>query len=145
MPKNLLFTSLSLISGISKYQEKEEGSFKGMEIEKNSTFVISGTYSNVNNFWGISVQNTGTEDNGQSEKNTVQSENIENGGEDNKEDGSVEEDTKFYSKGAEISANQIREGDKLKVTYDGSVSLVYPPKLNAVSKVEIVEEKKIDE
>ena len=31
MPKNLLFTSLSLISGISKYQEKEEGSFKGME------------------------------------------------------------------------------------------------------------------
>ena len=125
MPKNLLFTSLSLISGISKYQEKEEGSFKGMEIEKNSTFVISGTYSNVNNFWGISVQNTGTEDYFYTFD--------------------VEEDTKFYSKGAEISADQIREGDKLKVTYDGSVSSVYPPKLNAVSKVEIVEEKKIDE
>ena len=62
--------------------EITEGS--GNTLPSDGSGSISETTGNDKN-----TQNTGTEDNGQSEKNTVQSENIENGGEDNKEDGSV--------------------------------------------------------
>lgn len=120
MKSSLLFASLSLVSGISKYKDREEGHIKGMEVEKNASFIISGTYANVNEFWGINVQNTGSED-------YFYTFDLEEGG-------------KVLQSGKEITMNDIKEGDKLKVTYDGSVSLVYPPKLNNVSKVEVITE-----
>ena len=62
MKNDLLFATLSLVSGFSKVRERDNGTLKGMEIEKNNTFQIRGVYTNVNDFWGINVQNTGTED-----------------------------------------------------------------------------------
>lgn len=119
MKKNFLFTSLSLISSFSKYHNDDPISLKGSQIEKNNTFTISGNYSVINDFVGISVKNTGTEDYFYTFD--------------------VEPDTKIYKGKEEVDFSKIQEGDKLKVTYDGSVSLVYPPKLNNVTKIEIDE------
>ncbi len=120
MKNDLLFATLSLVSGFSRSRDKENGTLKGMEIEKNNTFQITGTYTNVNDFWGINVQNTGTEDYFYSfdadDANIV-----------------------YYKKGEKKTFHDIKEGDKLRVTYDGSVSLVYPPKLNNISKIEILD------
>lgn len=120
MKSHFLFATLSLVSGVNKYRDREQGSIKGMEIEKNSAFVITGVYSNVNDFWGINVQNTGTEDYFYTFD--------------------LEDDPKIYKNKKEVDFTQIKEGDKLKVTYDGSISLVYPPKLNNVTKIEVVED-----
>ena len=56
----------------------------------------------------------------------------------------LEDEGKIYAHGEKKKFEDIKEGDILRVTYDGSVSLVYPPKLNNVSKIEILdkEEKK---
>ncbi len=122
MKNDLLFATLSLVSGFSKVRDREtSGSLKGMEIEKNNTFQITGKYTNVNDFWGINVQNTGTEDYFYTFD--------------------VEDENKIYFHGEKKNLSDIKEGDILKVTYDGSVSLVYPPKLNNVSKIEILDEK----
>lgn len=122
MKNDLLFATLSLVSGFSKVRDREtSGSLKGMEIEKNNTFQITGKYTNVNDFWGINVQNTGTEDYFYTFD--------------------VEDENNIYSHGEKKNLSDIKEGDILKVTYDGSVSLVYPPKLNNVSKIEILDEK----
>lgn len=122
MKNDLLFATLSLVSGFSRSREKENGSLKGMEIEKNNTFQITGTYTNVNDFWGINVQNTGTEDYFYSFD--------------------VNDDSIIYKKGERKTVQDLKNGDTLRVTYDGSVSLVYPPKLNNISKIEIIETKK---
>ena len=119
--KNFLFAALSLVSNFSKYKENSPD-IKGVEIEKNSQFMISGTYENVNNFWGLSVTNTGTEDYFYTFD--------------------LDELGKVYKNGHEVSFSDIKQGDKLNVTYDGSVSLVYPPKLNNVSKIEILSPEK---
>lgn len=120
--KNLMFAALSLVSGFSKIKEEENSSLHGMEIEKNNEYIIEGTYTNVNNFWGINVTGTNTED----YFYTL----------------GREEDSKVYKQGQEIPFSDIQAGDKLKVTYDGSVSLVYPPQLNHVSKIEIIDKDK---
>lgn len=117
--KNLMFAALSLVSGLSKYKDGDGSTLKGMEIEKNSEYIIEGKYSNINNFWGINVTGTGTEDYFYTfDKN---------------------EPSKVMKSGKEIDFDDIKEGDTLKVTYDGSVSLVYPPKLNNVTKIEVVD------
>lgn len=121
MKKNFLFAALSLVSNFSKYQE-DNSNMKGMEIEKNNEFIISGTYTNVNNFWGINVSGTQTED-------YFYTFDCNDYG-------------KVIKHGEEVNFDSIKEGDKLRITYDGSVSLVYPPKLNNVSKIEIVEEER---
>ena len=124
MKNDLLFATLSLVSGFSKVRERDNGTLKGMEIEKNNTFQIRGVYTNVNDFWGINVQNTGTEDYFYTFD--------------------LEDEGKIYAHGEKKKFEDIKEGDILRVTYDGSVSLVYPLKLNNVSKIEILdkEEKK---
>lgn len=119
MKKNFLFAALSLVSDFSKYQD-DSTSIKGVEIEKNSEFIITGTYSNVNNFWGINVTDTNVEDYFYTFD--------------------VDEYGTVVKNGEEVSFESIKEGDKLKISYDGSVSLVYPPKLNNVTKIEIVDE-----
>lgn len=120
MKKNFLFAAISLVSNFSKYQEENDTHMKGMEIEKNSEFIISGTYKNVNNFWGINVTDTNTED-------YFYTFDRDHYG-------------KVVKNGEEVSFSDIKEGDTLRVTYDGSVSLVFPPKLNNVTKIEIVDE-----
>lgn len=119
MKKNFLFAALSLVSDFSKYQD-DSTSIKGVEIEKNSEFIITGTYSNVNNFWGINVTDTNVEDYFYTFD--------------------VDEYGTVIKNGEEVSFDSIKEGDKLKISYDGSVSLVYPPKLNNVTKIEIVDD-----
>jgi uncharacterized protein YkuJ len=119
MKKNFLFAALSLVSNYSKYQD-DNTNMKGMEIEKNSEFIISGTYSNVNNFWGLNVTGTGTED-------YFYTFDMDNYG-------------KVVRNGEEVDFESIKAGDTLRVTYDGSVSLVYPPKLNNVTKIEIMDD-----
>lgn len=122
MKKNFLFATLSLVSNFSKYKDENNSAIKGMEIEKNNETIISGTYKNVNNFWGINVTDTGIED-------YFYTFDTDNYG-------------KVIKNGEEVAFGDIKEGDTLRVTYDGTVSLVYPPKLNNVSKIEIVDDKK---
>ncbi|MFA6829768.1 MAG: hypothetical protein WCR67_03595 [Bacilli bacterium] len=114
---NILFAALSLVSSFSK--DSPNTDIKSLEIEKNSEYILSGTYTNVNNLLGLSVSNTDTEDYFYTFD--------------------VEPVTKIVKEGNEVDFGSINEGDKLKVTYDGSVSLVYPPKLNHVTKIEVVE------
>lgn len=116
--KNFLFASLSLVNGFSKYKDNPEGNYKGMEVEKNNTFVISGTYEKVNDIRGLSVTNTGTEDYFYVFD--------------------VSKDTLITYNGKESAFDSIKEGDKLNVSYDGTVSLVYPPKLNNVTKIQVI-------
>ncbi|MCI7133018.1 MAG: YobA family protein [Mollicutes bacterium] len=120
--KNFLFASLSLVNGFSKYKDNPEGNYKGREVEQNNTFIISGTYEKVNDIRGLNVSNTGTEDYFYVFD--------------------VQKDTKVTYNGKDSSFDSIKEGDTLKVSYDGTVSLVYPPKLNNVTKVEIVGKEK---
>ena len=49
------------------------------------------------------------------------------------------------AKGEEVDFESIKAGDTLRVTYDGSVSLVYPPKLNNVTKIEILDDEITEE
>lgn len=123
---NLLFAALSLVSSFSK-GSKDGSDLHGMEIEKNTETLIEGTYTNYNSMMGLDVKNGGNED-------YFYALCLGPGG-------------KVYNaSGSEVPFSTIREGDKLKVSYDGTVELVYPPKLNNVSKIEIVnnvvEEKK---
>lgn len=115
---NMLFAALSLVSSFGK--DEHDTDIKSLEIQKNNEYVLSGTYSVMNNMVGLSITNTDTED----YFYTMD----------------VEPYTKVTKQGNEISFESIQEGDKLKVTYDGSVSLVYPPKLNHVTKIEVLDE-----
>lgn len=117
---NLLFAALSLVSSFSK--DSSTGDIKSLEIEKNNEYVLSGTYSNVNNMLGLSVNNTDTEDYFYTFD--------------------VQPYTKVVKEGEETTFAAVKEGDKLRVTYDGSISLVYPPKLSNVTKIEVVDQEK---
>lgn len=119
MKNDLLFATLSLVSSVSKYRDSHEGSMKGMEIEKTTAYSISGTYTVENSFFGIRVQNTDTED------YFYTFDLLPEG--------------KVFHAGKEISFDKVKEGDSLKVTYDGSVSLVYPPKLNNVTRIDVID------
>jgi hypothetical protein len=114
---NLLFAALSLVSSFSK--DSPTTDIKSLEIEKNNEYILSGTYSNVNSMMGLSVTNTATEDYFYTFD--------------------VEPYTKVIKEGNPVSFEDIKAGDKLKVTYDGSVSLVYPPKLNHITRIEVVD------
>ena len=119
MMKNLMFAALSLVSGLSKYKDGDSTSLKGMEIEKNAEYIIEGKYANINHFWGINVTGTETEDYFYTFEK--------------------DEASTITKSGKAIAFDEIHEGDRLKVTYDGSVSLVYPPKLNNVTKIEVID------
>ena len=116
--KTFLFAALSLVSGFSKDDPNED--IKNLVIETNGEYVIIGTYANINGFWGVNVTNTETED-------YFYTFDIDK--------------TKIYRDEEETTIEQVKEGETLKVTYDGSISFEYPPKLNSVSKVEIIDEK----
>lgn len=113
--KTFLFAALSLVSGFSKDNPSED--IKNLEIETNGEYVITGTYANINGFWGVNVTNTETED-------YFYTFDIDQ--------------TKIYKDEEETTIDQVKEGETLKVTYDGSIALEYPPKLKNVSKVEVV-------
>jgi hypothetical protein len=115
--KNLLFAALSLVSGFSK--ENSNDDIKNLEISKTNEFIITGTYANLNNIWGLNVTNTATED-------YFYTFDLAAHG-------------KIIRSGHEIAFGEVKEGDTLKITYDGGVSLVYPPKLNNVTKIEVID------
>ena len=120
---NFLFAALSLVSSFSK-GSKDDGDLKSLEVAKNNEVVIYGTYSNVNSMMGLEVTGTGTEDYFYSLE--------------------LDPDGHVYRSGSEIPFSGLEEGDRLKVTYDGSVSLVYPPKLNHVTRIDVVDDGKTD-
>ncbi len=115
--KSFLFAALSLVSQFSK--DKEQESIHSLEIEKNSEYMIEGKYANINNFWGVSVPG----DNSEEYFYTFE---LEPGGQ-------------ILKGGSEVSVEQLQEGDILKITYDGSLALEYPPRLSHVSKIEVKE------
>ncbi len=119
--KSFLFAALSLVSGFSRENPNED--IKNLEIETNGEYVITGTFTNINGFWGVNVPSFDTED-------YFYTFNIDI------------DKTKIYKDEEETTIEQIKEGETLKVTYDGSIALEYPPKLNNVTKVEVVEEGK---
>ena len=116
--KSFLFAALSLVSGFGKDSEQE--GIHNLEIEKSSEQIIEGRYALVNNLCTLSVRDTGTEDylytfDGQQAKTVYR----------NKEP---------------ISIDEVRDGELLRITYDGTIALEYPPRLNNVSKIEVLEE-----
>lgn len=116
MESKMLFAALSLVS-----QFKNDGpqkDLKSIEIQKNNEYILTGTYSNINSLMGITVNDTDTEDYFYTFE--------------------IAPYTKVIRSGQEVSFSDVKEGDKLKVSYDGSIALVYPPKLNNVSKIEIL-------
>ncbi len=113
--KSFLFAALSLVSEFSK--DKEQESVHSLEIEKNSTYMIEGKYANINNFWGVSVPNGNSED-------YFYTFELEPGG-------------RILKGNTEVSIESLQEGDTLKITYDGSLALEYPPRLNHVTKIEV--------
>lgn len=115
--KSLLFAALSLVSGSSEDQKQEN--LKSLEISKTNEYIITGTYENVNNFLGLNVTNTGTED-------YFYTFELDHFGH-------------VIKSGHEVTFEDVKVGDTLKITYDGSVSLVYPPKLNHVTKIEVLD------
>ena len=115
---NMLFAALSLVSSFGK--DSAPSDIKSLEIQKNNEYILSGTYSNINNMSGISVTNTNTED---------YFYNFE-----------VAPYTKVVKNGNEVSFDSVKEGDRLRVTYDGSISLVFPPKLDNVTRIEVIED-----
>lgn len=121
--KTFLFAALSLVSGFGKEQEGE--GIHNLEIEKSNEYMIEGKYQNINNLFTLSVNATGTED-------YLYTFDMD------------KENTHAYRKKAEIDLSEIKDGDTLRITYDGTVSLEYPPKLNNVSKIEIVEDVETD-
>ena len=120
MESKMLFAALSLVSQFKNDgPQKEIGS---IEIQKNNEYILTGTYSNINSLMGITVTDTETEDYFYTFE--------------------IAPYTKIVRSGQEVSFSDVKEGDKLKVSYDGGIDLVYPPKLNNVSKIEILAEKK---
>lgn len=117
--KTFLFAALSLVSGFGKDQEEE--SLHNLEIEKSSEYMIEGRFQNINNLFTLAVTATGTEDYLYTFDMDADS-------------------TKAYKAKTEIPLSDIKDGDTLRITYDGTVSLEYPPKLNNVSKIEIVDD-----
>ena len=45
---------------------------------------------------------------------------------------------KIIKNNKEISFDELKEGDNISVTYNGNVALVYPPKLESVTKIEVI-------
>lgn len=113
-----LFTSLSLISSFSRFSCQNKPFIQGVSIEKNSTSIIEGVYSNFNDFFGINVE---------MENKEIYFYTFD-----------LEDDGKILKNGNQIQIKDLNIGDNLKITYDGSVSLIYPAKLNNVTKIEVV-------
>ncbi len=113
--KSFLFAALSLVSEFSK--DKEQESIHALEIEKNSEYIIEGKYANINNFWGVSVPSDDSGD-------YFYTFELEPGGQ-------------VLKGNNEVSIESLQEGDTLKITYDGSLALEYPPRLSHVSKIEV--------
>ncbi len=123
--KTFLFAALSLVSGFGKDQEENE-SLHNLEIEKSSEYMIEGRYQNINNLFTLAVTATGTED-------YLYTFDVD------------PKNTHAYRKKEEVRLSDIKDGDTLRITYDGTVSLEYPPKLNNVTKIEIVDDVQTDE
>lgn len=112
----MLFAALSLVSQFKNDGPQED--IKSLEIQKNNEYILTGVYSNINSMMGITVNDTETEDYFYTFE--------------------LAPYTKVYRSGKEVDFSNVKDGDKLKVSYDGGVDLVYPPKLNNVSKIEIL-------
>lgn len=119
MESKMLFAALSLVSNFKNEGGKDD--LKSIEIQKNNEYILTGTYSNMNSMMGINVTGTDTEDYFYTFE--------------------IAPYTKVVKSGEEVAFSEVKDGDKLKVSYDGSISLVFPPKLNSVSKIEILEKK----
>ena len=116
--KSFLFAALSLVSGLGKDQENE--SLHNLEIEKNSDQIIEGRYACVNNLCTLSVKDTLTED----YLYTFD----------------AKEAKHVYRNKEEIHPEDLKDGDLLRITYDGTIALEYPPRLSNISKIEVVDE-----
>lgn len=116
--KSFLFAALSLVSGLGKDQENE--SLRNLEIEKNSDQIIEGRYACVNNLCTLSVKDTLTED----YLYTFD----------------AKEAKHVYRNKEEIHPEDLKDGDLLRITYDGTIALEYPPRLSNISKIEVVDE-----
>lgn len=123
--KTFLFAALSLVSGFGKDQEGDSG-LHNLEIEKSSEYMVEGRYQNINNLFTLSVNTTGTED-------YLYTFDVD------------PQTTHAYRKKEEVSLSDIKDGDTLRITYDGTVSLEYPPRLNNVSRIEIVDDVETEE
>lgn len=116
MESKMLFAALSLVSKFKNEGAQED--LKSIEIQKNNEYILTGVYSNINSLIGITVNDTETEDYFYTFE--------------------IAPYTKIYRSGKEVDFSNVKDGDQLKVSYDGKIDLVYPPKLSNVSKIEIL-------
>lgn len=113
---NMLYSALSIISNLGKDEDNITIN-KSVELSKENSYLIEGTFENINNIKGLL-----------SKENKVSY--FYSLGLDN--------DYKIIKNNKEISFNDIKVGDNIAVTYSGEVKLVYPPKLEKVTKIEII-------
>lgn len=112
---NILYSALSLISNLGK--DNDLSIDKPLEITKDNTFLMQGTFENINNIYGLL-----TKENNQSFFYSF----------------SFSNEYKIIKNNKEITFDELKEGDNISVTYNGNVALVYPPKLESVTKIEVI-------
>ena len=116
---NLLYSALSLISNLGKNEDLSME--QSHEIAKENSFLMHGTFENINNIYGLL-----SKENNQSYFYSF----------------NFSDEYKIIKNNKEISFADLKEGDNIIVTYNGNVTLVYPPKLDNVTKIEVINNKK---
>ena len=112
---NILYSALSLISNLGK--DNDFSVDKSFEITKENSYLIQGTFENINNIYGLL-----SKENNQSFFYSF----------------SFSDEYKIIKNNKEITFNDLKEGDNITVTYNGNVTLVYPPKLDNVTRIEVL-------
>lgn len=112
---NMLYSALSIISNLGK--DDDETTLKSHELAKENSYIIEGTFENINNIHGLLTK----------ENNTSYFYSF-----------NFSDDYKVIKNNKEIKFEDIKIGDNIAVTYNGDVGLVYPPRLENVTKIEII-------
>ncbi len=115
--KNFLFAALSLVSG---YQDEDRhNEIKNLEIQKTTEYSLTGTFTKVDDIPLLSVSGTEYED----YLYTFD----------------IDENTVITKKEEPVSFSNIKEGNKIEIIYDGQTTLEYPPKIQGVKKIKVID------
>ena len=117
---NMLYSALSIISNLGK-EDDDLVIDKSHELAKENSYLIEGTFENINNINGLLTK----------ENNTSYFYSF-----------SLSNDYKVIKNNKKIDFSEIKTGDNIVVTYSGDVALVYPPRLEKVTKIEIINKNK---
>ena len=112
---NHLYAALSIVSNLGKDENLSLDNVH--ELSKDNISILQGTFENINNIYGLLTK--------ENKQSYFYSFDLSSG-------------YKIIKDNKEISFSKLKEGDNISVSYNGNVILVYPPKLENVTKIEVV-------